>query len=155
MMNETISPEQRKRTLIAQGEAFRAQVIQAKYDAHAGLHPESIARGAIDHVTTAAIAAFKNGGAARIAGLSLPTVLPLLASGVSALSGRRLLKPIVRTVVVAGVAGAAAMLVLKRKKRATNTADSGQRVPALEPMGKSGLLLHFITAMQNLSHRAR
>jgi hypothetical protein len=121
MLNETISPEQRKRMLIAQGEAFRAQAMQAKHEAHAGLHPESLARGAIDHVTTAAIAAFKNGSAARIAGMSLPTILPFLASGVSALSRRRLLKPgslkpIVRTVVVAGVAGAAAMLVLKKKK---------------------------------------
>jgi hypothetical protein len=127
MLNEPVSPEQRKQKLIAQGEAFRAQVIQAKYDAHEGLHPESLARGAIDHITTVAIAAFRNGGAARIAGLSLPTILPLLASGVSTLSRRRLLKPIMGTVLAAGVAGAAGMLIFKMKKRGTNLSGSAPR----------------------------
>lgn len=125
MQNDLISIEERKKSLIAQGAAFRAQVIHAKHGAHAGLRPDALAKGAIDHIAAAAIAAFKNGSAARIAGVNLPTVLPLLVTGISALSKRSLLKPVMRAVAIAGVAGAVAMLVLKKKKRVRANGENG------------------------------
>jgi hypothetical protein len=116
MQNDAISIEQRKKELIAQGVAFRARVIHAKNGVHAGLRPDTLSKDALHHIAMAVTAAFKNGSAARIAGANLSTVLPLVMTGISALSKRSLIKPVLRGVVVAGAAAAVAMLVFKKKK---------------------------------------
>jgi hypothetical protein len=116
MQNDAISTEERKKELIAQGAAFRTQLIDAKNGVHAGLRPDTLSKGAMNHIAMAVIDAFKNGSAARIAGANLSTVLPLVVTGISALSKSSLLKPVMRGVVIAGAAAAVAMLVLKKKK---------------------------------------
>src|SRR4051812_14053921 len=107
---------QRKEKLIAQGAAFRAQVIHSKDGVQASLRPESLAKQAIDHVMTTAMAALRNGSAARMAGIDLPTLLPLVTAAWSALSKRSLPKPVIRAAVILAAAGAVGMLVLKMKK---------------------------------------
>lgn len=114
-----MSIEEQKEKLIAQGAVFRAQVILAKDDVHAGLRPVLLAKGAIGHLAATAMTAFGGGAAARIShipapGINLSTLLPLFAAGMSALP-KGLLKKAVMLAAAAGAVGAAVALV--RKKR--------------------------------------
>lgn len=126
-MHDNLPIEERKKKLIAQGAAFRAQVILAKNNAHASLHPDRFVKGALNHITGMAMAAFKNGSAAHAVGMNLPEILPLVVTGISALSKRSLLKPVLRGAVIAGTVAAIAMLVLNRKKRASAAAAAARR----------------------------
>jgi hypothetical protein len=112
MPDDPNSIEERKKKLIAQGGAFRAQVIDAKQDVHAGLRPDSLLKGTFSHIA----ATLRNRHVVQIAGANLSTVLPLLVSGISALSKGSLKKPVMRAVVIAGVAGAIATLLIAKKK---------------------------------------
>jgi hypothetical protein len=120
------SAAERKKKLIAQGAAFRAQIIHSRNGAQEGLRPDALAREAVSYLTATAFAALKNGGVARIAaGIDLQTILPLVAAGVSALSKRSLLKPAITGIVALGAAAAVAALVFKRKK-ARNHGGGGE-----------------------------
>jgi hypothetical protein len=111
-----LSVADRKKMLIAQGAVFRAEIMASKEIAHASLHPDSLAKGAINHIMLAALGAFKSRSGPSIAGISLQTVMPLLLSGMSMLSKNSRLKPMMRAALAVGAAGIAAALVWKRKK---------------------------------------
>jgi hypothetical protein len=123
MMNEarrnTLLPvADRKKMLIAQGAVFRAEIMNAKEITHASLRPDSLAKGALNHIALAALAAIKGRSGPSIAGINLQSILPLLLSGISLLSKNSSLKPAMRGMLAVGAAGAgiAAALVWKRKK---------------------------------------
>jgi hypothetical protein len=125
-MTDDLSIEERKKKLIAQGAAFRARVVDAKNDAHASLDPDRFVKGALNHIIDTAMAAFRNGSAVHaisehlpaILPSILPTILPLFVSGVSAFSKRSaLIKPVLRSAMIAGAAAAVVMLFFRKKKR--------------------------------------
>ena len=106
----------RKKQLIAQGRVHRAEVVVAKEEVRSGMRPHSMASAALNQVALIALAAFRN----RVsgAGINLAALLPLAASGVSALSKKKaVLKPVLRGVLVAGTLAAAVALVTKKKKQ--------------------------------------
>lgn len=106
----------RKKQLIAQGRVYRAEVVVAKEEVRSGLRPDSIAAAALNQVALIALAAFRNrvGGA----GINLATLLPLAASGVSALSKKKnVLKSVLRGVLVAGVVASVVALARKKKRQ--------------------------------------
>lgn len=106
----------RKKQLIAQGRVYRAEVVVAKEEVRSGMRPDSMATAALNQVALIALAAFRNkvGGA----GINLAALLPLAASGVSALSKKKaVLKPVLRGVLVASAVAAAVALVVKKKRQ--------------------------------------
>ncbi|RZI44305.1 hypothetical protein EGT07_02450 [Herbaspirillum sp. HC18] len=110
--------EDRKKQLIAQGAVYRAEVLLAREAAEASLRPDSIARSVLQQAAILAIAVIRNRNIAGLPGLNLQTLLPLVMTGVSALSRHRsLLKTILRGAALAGTAAGVAALVAKKKKR--------------------------------------
>lgn len=114
----TLSPADRKKSLIEEGKVYRTKIKQARHDLHGSLSAGMIAQNAVDHVTTAAFGAFnsvfsveglKNGGWQKL--------VPIVLSGVTALSRRRgMLKPVLKGgAVLAGLA-TVAVLVFRNKK---------------------------------------
>jgi hypothetical protein len=129
----TASLSERKQQLIAQGEAFRAEIVGARNHMRLSLRPEALAKGAITQIAAAGAAAFKNGGAANVAAnlaaLDVQTILPLVTAGVSALSRMSksgFLKPVMRTIVVLGAAGTAVAMIIKWKKSRGTTKPEGR-----------------------------
>jgi hypothetical protein len=105
----------RKRELIAAGSAYRSAVGEARQQVKANLQVESLARKAMGQLALAAVAAFKSRKNPSLVASGARTLLPLLISGASMLSKKTAAKPIVRKVVLAGVAGAAIAFLAKRK----------------------------------------
>jgi hypothetical protein len=110
----------RKKELIAQGAAFRAGIINSTKGVHASLRPELLGKSVVSHLLAVAFAAFKKGGAPDIAGLNLQALMPLVVAGVSALSKKPLLKPVMRGALILGVTGAVAALMVKRARSRIN-----------------------------------
>ncbi|MGH8807189.1 MAG: hypothetical protein ACREX0_04845 [Noviherbaspirillum sp.] len=108
----------RKKQLIAQGALHRAEIVLAQRTTQASLHPDSLARSALRHLAFTAWSAFRKG---NIGGLpvDLPTLLPLVMSGISALSKT---KPVVKKIVfgtaIACAATSAAVMFSRKKKAA-------------------------------------
>lgn len=120
--------EERKQALIAQGAAYRAGVLHSKRCASAGLRPEALARGLVGHIISAAAVALKGGSSATGApGLDLQTVLPLLASGATALSKTSLPKPVTRGAAILGITGAVAAMLLKKRAARIAAAETDAR----------------------------
>jgi hypothetical protein len=137
MMNEahratSSTVDERRQRLIAQGASYRTGIVHAKNCAVAGLRPAALAKGLIGHIVSAAATALKAGNAAAGTapsasgpGLDLQAMLPLLASGMAALSKTSLPKPVTRGAAILGVAGAVAVALLKKRaarKAAARTA---------------------------------
>ncbi|SNS12105.1 hypothetical protein SAMN06265795_101119 [Noviherbaspirillum humi] len=124
-----MSPELRKKQLIAQGALFRADLYHAKEDALASLQPPRMALGALRNAGGMVMSLLQRRTGLPIAGapLDLQALLPVATSLASTLFKGRVRKPSLRTVLgVAAVAGGAAFLYAKAKSRLTrdDTADS-------------------------------
>lgn len=119
--------EDRKRQLIAQGAVYRAEVLLARQATEDSLRPDSLARSALQQAAIIGVSLFRNRNALGAAGIGLPTLLPLLMKGASALAQRKpLLKTVLRGLAVAGaVAGVAAITL--RKKRSQEPAEDMQQ----------------------------
>jgi alpha-D-ribose 1-methylphosphonate 5-triphosphate synthase subunit PhnG len=115
--HETLA--QRKERLLLQCHAYRAAVGHSRQVLRNKLTVQAIATTAVGLAGLRAQSTFA--GVADLFDLKhmsvdkLKKLLPLLASGYSLLSGRALLKPILRGAVIVGTAGAA-MYFLSRKK---------------------------------------
>jgi hypothetical protein len=105
---------QHKAQLVAQGAAYRSSIRAAQHAIRADLSVNELTRSVLSHVASTAYAAFKS--RTGIAGVNLQTLLPLVIGGVSALSRRSLLKPVLRVALLLGAAAAALALVAKKKK---------------------------------------
>lgn len=106
----------RKKQLIAQGAVYRAEVLHAKQMTHASLHPDSLARSALNQLAVIALSVFRNRIGANPAGAGMQALLPLLFSAASALSGKKsLLKRVLRGTLIAGGAAAAAAFLIQKK----------------------------------------
>lgn len=120
--------EQRRQRLNAQVASYRAGAVHSKHCAVAGLQPEALAKGLIGQLINAASAALRTGNAAPGAsGLNLQAVLPLLASGMAALSKTSLPKPVTRGAAILGVTGAVAATLLKKRADRKAAAQAGTR----------------------------
>lgn len=113
---------QRKAQLVAQGAAYRAGIRVAQHSLKTDLSVDELAKSALSHVASAAYAAFKS--RTGIAGANLQTLLPLLIGGVSALSKRSLLKPVMRIALLLGAAAAAVAVVAKKRKAKQGLAEA-------------------------------
>ena len=113
----------RKRQLIAQGRIYRAEVMHAKEVVGEGLRPESMTRRIMSQVALTGLAALRARSGIGLPGLNLGTALPLVLRGVSVLAKRKtLIKPLLKSTVIAGtVAGIIALLV--RRKRGQTVSD--------------------------------
>ena len=129
-MTNEIEPEshaslaQRKEKLVREGVSYRSAISDAQGVIKDSLRAESLARSAIAHITTAAYAAFKSG--AGLKGANLQTLVPLLVGGVSALSKKALLKPIVRGALILGALGTILTFVVKKKKARYGNTQNGK-----------------------------
>ncbi|HJV72778.1 MAG TPA: hypothetical protein VJ654_01025 [Noviherbaspirillum sp.] len=114
----------RKKYLIAQGAVYRAEIMLAKQDVHAGLQSQSLARSALQQVARVAFSFIANKGNAGLPGISLQTVLPLLTAAASVLSKRKpFLKTILRSTLMAAAAASIAALIAKSKKSTSEKLD--------------------------------
>lgn len=116
------SLEQRKAQLVAQGAAYRAGISAAQHAVKADLSVDELAKSALSHVASAAYAAFKS--RTGIAGVNLQTLLPLVIGGVSALSKRSLLRPVMRAALVLGAVATAVAVVAKKRKAKQGPAEA-------------------------------
>lgn len=109
----------RKRQLIAEGRVWRTEVLHSKEIVREGLRPDSMARRVLSQVAVAGLAALRaKGGIGGLPGISLGTILPLVVSGVSALSKRKaLIRPALRGAAIAGAAAAVAAFLFRRRKK--------------------------------------
>lgn len=106
----------RKKQLIAQGRVYRAEVVVSTEEVSSGLRPDSLAAAALNQVALIALAALRKRSGA--AGINLAALLPLAASGVSALSKKKAgFKPVLRGVLVAGAVAAMVALLTKKNKQ--------------------------------------
>lgn len=112
----------RKKYLIAQGAVYRAEIMLAKQDVHAGLQSQSLARSALQQVARVAFSFIGNKNNAGLSGISLQTVLPLLTAAAAALTKRKpFFKTILRsTLIAAGAAGVAALFAKNKKSSSEN-----------------------------------
>jgi len=110
----------RKKLLIAQGAAYRADAAQAKRRVRDSLHPEAAARGALDRAAVAAQTLLRYRGMAQ-------TLLPLLMTGASALAKKGALPKSLRRTLAVG-AGAAAFSFIWRLNKSRSAAADGANV---------------------------
>jgi hypothetical protein len=126
--NAPFTLAERKKLLIAQGAAFRSEIVHSKYAAQAHLHPESLATGVAHQLVTFLLSALGNRSGAGLAGIDLQTILPLAISGIAALSKRRSLwKPMAIGILTAGTLGAVVAFVVRKKKAHAYTDDNDAR----------------------------
>ncbi|TFW28621.1 hypothetical protein [Duganella callida] len=124
-----------KHKLIREGELYRVKVAHAKALVTQALHPEALVHGAIDHAVGLAQARlgglFHGGGGGGVGGLlggltgalnfrSLKSVMPYALTMGSWIARKRLIKPALGVVAVAGVAVA---WLMRRKPHTTNTVE--------------------------------
>lgn len=110
---------EQKEKLLLQCRAYRSAVGRSRKVVRSHLGADEIARTAIGLVSARAQTALANVSdfldLKNMSGAKLQRLLPLLVSGVSLLSRRSLLKPVLRGAAVIGTA-AAAVYFLSRKK---------------------------------------
>ena len=106
----------RKAQLVAEGAAYRFEIRAAAKSVTDDLHLGQLIKSVLGHVAVAAYAAFKS--RTESSGAKLKTLLPLVIGGVSALSKRSLLKPVLRAALLLGVG---ATVWLAKNKRNTRT----------------------------------
>jgi len=106
----------RKKELIVQGALYRADLSLATKSVRANLNTESLATNLITEIAMAAFSALKSRTGLKVT--NLQTVLPLVLSGVSLLSKKAVIRPILRGVAIAAsVAGIAAFVLKVRARR--------------------------------------
>src|ERR1035437_4003493 len=109
------SPEsiaRRKEFLLAQGVVYRSGLRLAQSDVRASLHPGSLLQSAVTNIAMFGYAAMKS----RVQLSGLRTVLPLLIGGITAISRKALIKPLLGGALILGAVGAIANVVIKQKK---------------------------------------
>ncbi len=123
MKERMMSRADRKKQLITQGAIYRAEVLLAKQATAASLRPDSLGKAALHQMVMTAFSLFRKRNVSGVPGLKLQTVLPILMSGVSALSERKSwMKTVARSVVYAGLAaGTVAFLSRRKEKKAADT----------------------------------
>lgn len=108
-----ISLAERKRKLLADGASYRSGMMFSRDRIKESLNAESLARLAISHLATSAYSRFEN--LFSMKGLNLQTLIPLVTGGISLLSKRSLLKPVVRGATVVGALAAVAYFIARKK----------------------------------------
>ncbi len=104
----------RKEVLLAQSAVYRAGLSNAQNVVKAKLQRESLAQILLGNAAAAVFGVFKR--RSKPTGFGWGTVAPLALSGISILVRKIRLKPVLRGVLITGVVGAVASVVLKRKK---------------------------------------
>ncbi|MDY7573151.1 hypothetical protein [Actimicrobium sp. CCI2.3] len=120
-ISKVLTPAQRKEKLIREGANFRAGIRSSIELVGNNLQTDTLARSIITQLTGTAYAAV--GSLLRVKGANLQTLLPIVVSGISFVVKARLLLPLLRTTAVAGVVGAGAYFLLRRRSR-TSEDDS-------------------------------
>ena len=109
------SPEsiaRRKEFLLEQGVLYRSGLRLAQSEVKASLRPASLVQTAISSIALFGYAALKS--RAQLSGVR--AVLPLLIGGISAISRKALIKPLVGGALILGAVGTIANMVVKRRK---------------------------------------
>lgn len=122
-MEYTETLAQKKERLLLQCRAYRIAVTHSKQVVSAHLGAEEIAKTAVGMVSSRAQSALANfSGLLDFRNLSAAKVqrlLPLVISGVSLLSRRSLLKPVLRGAAVVGAVGAGLYFYSRKKTKKT------------------------------------
>lgn len=117
------SPAQHKERLLLQCRAYRAGIGYSRKVVRAHLGADEIAKTAIGMVSVRAQSALANFSDLldfkNFSGAKLQRLLPLVVSGVSLLSRRSLLKPVLRGALVVGSTAAALYFVSRKKSKRT------------------------------------
>lgn len=112
---------QRKKMLLVEGAIYRYEIMNARETVRSSLHATALAKSAIGHFTATASAAVENIFNLRnLQHGGLKTLLPLVMTGVSLLSKRGLVRPVLKVTLILGAAVAAAYVVVRKKRRAGN-----------------------------------
>ena len=118
MSNQTdfkaLSIARRKEILLAQGAIYRVGLSGAKDMVQAKLQAESVFQSLIRAGASAGFSALKS--RASRPGFAAQAVLPVLISGVAALSRKVRAKPLARGLLLVGAVGAVVGFLVKRKK---------------------------------------
>ncbi|MDB5761075.1 MAG: hypothetical protein JWQ21_70 [Herminiimonas sp.] len=118
------SAGQRKEMLVTQGAIYRFRLGESRDVVQANLHADVLVGNTIDHVATAASAAFQNIFRLKnFQAAHLQLLLPLLTQGVSLLSKKSLRKPVIRGALMLGVAGAAAFFIYRNRQAVRHRND--------------------------------
>ena len=125
-MNEALSSalklsdsamDSRKRALLNQGAFYRAEIVSARQDVSEALRAESITKSMLLHAAHLAYAGVgRIVGSKGIKGMSLRSLVPVLAGGVSFLNKRALLWPVVKGGIAVAAAAAVGRFFMRRKK---------------------------------------
>lgn len=122
---EVLSFSAKKKLLLAEVACYRSGIMYSRQVIHANLGKEVLARNAVDHLTTAALGAINNVFSVNgVRSVGLQNMLPLVISGVVALSRRSLLKPVLRGAFVVAALGSVAVLVFRKSKAKQSTKKS-------------------------------
>jgi hypothetical protein len=112
---------QHKERLLLQCRAYRVAIGQSRRTVRAHLGADVIAKTAVGLVSSRAQSALANFSDLfdfrNLSGAKLQRLLPLVVSGVSLLSRRSLLKPVLRGAAVVGAAGAGLYFYSRRKAK--------------------------------------
>jgi O-antigen ligase len=141
--------EQRKQLLIQEGRAMRGAVLGATQQIKSGLQPGNMlgalgTMGWFGPLAQAGLGLFNGIGAANgtakgaLGGLNLQIALPLLVGGVKLLRKTSRGKPVMRGMLVAGLAAVVAVLVVKQR-RATREAEQKSEQAAEQDTGATAV----------------
>ena len=114
-----LSFAQRKEKLIREGAAYRSAMRRSRQVINDNLQTNVLARSVVGHLTGSAWSAV--GNLMKVKSANLQTLLPILASGVSFALKARLLRPLLRTTVIAGGVGAGMYFLFRKRKAKQNT----------------------------------
>ena len=110
-----LSVTKRKERLLREGAAYRAAVQRARVTVGHNLHVDVFARSLVAQVKGSLYTTL--GNLVRLKGRNLQTLLPVALSAISFATKIKLLRPLLRVVVVAGVVGTGVALIVQRKRR--------------------------------------
>jgi hypothetical protein len=125
-LNTNDTPAARKNALIAQGARYRSGITISKNVVQSNLHMDVLAKSAVQHVaarSSAVLGALLSLNSLRKGNLG--GLLPLVTTGVSLLSKRGAVKPLLRGGALLAVAGAAAFFMIRKKRAARSAANAG------------------------------
>jgi hypothetical protein len=131
MANDTnhhspLSLAQRKTALIEQGANYRTGVKKSKRAVQANLHVDVLAKSAAQHfLARSSMIATSLLSLKSLRKGNFRALLPLLTTGVSALTKRGAVKPMLRGAAVLAALGAGAFFLMRKKKAAPVVAEQG------------------------------
>lgn len=111
----TTALSDRKKNLIAQGASFRAGVVMSRMDVQKNLHPQQMAKNAINQLSgnsLDAIQSIYNSGA--LSSDNLKILLPVLTAGISFIANEALIRRFLGKAVVAGLLAATVFVAYKK-----------------------------------------